>query len=696
VSIVFEDHGETVRIRDETNQRQYRLTIPADSQLSASDSGVFSPYRDDEAGIDFAVEETRTFTADTFGVPELVVGLIRRLDGSLVADIHDAGGKRFPEDAYVVELDPHLKVFIRFEGAFRIIYEEEGFRVLLEDETEIYVGARSVSRTPRRTLTVDESIESVYRVLNQFGDSLVTLSPERSWPTLRDHPPRVKHDPTAETLQERTPETGIELHVPRDREFLYAAAPLAYYLDAHVVPSPNPRVLSEGDEVASFADASAFAFSQDVQEMLKHQFTLDVLTRLEGFYPVDLFERELLTYADVGINWRELYELELSERVVQYQEIPRSVTRRVEPRWRTTATVTDAVENVETLPYLIDELALIQPLREPKTDPEASEMAEAVSSFLRTPAEDSEAGHRFVSPEKGESIESVYAGDGVPVGSSKLLVEGYEADLSREATPSDISIQVVCNDESMRHEVEEDLYGGREEFPFTVDTAFGVSVSELRDILQSDRDFIHYIGHLDGEYFYCPDGRLDPAELDDVGVRAFLLNGCESFGQAEALVRAGASGGIATVSRVADERAAEVGVMVAKLLDEGFSIRGALELAREHQLIGSQYVGVGDSGLSLVQSEGGIPTVTNVRTTSEAGMYSVVIETYPSNAVGMGALYRPFLGRIEKYFISGGETARVRVTERELQEFLEQDYLEPVVFEDEFFWSPDVIERFLS
>jgi len=695
VSIVFEDNVGTLRIWDDSNQRQYRLTIPPECVLSEPSTDVFSTNKDrEEGGIDFAVEETRSFAADTFGVPKLVAGYIRRLDGSMVSDIHDADQRRFPDQSYVLELDAHLKVFVRFDGAFHMIYEEGGIRILLDEETDIYVGARSVSRTPTETVWVDESLDGLYRVVNYLGGSLVTRSPERSWTTLRDHPPRVKVGDAGQRVPDRVPDTGVEIRVPRDREYLYAVAPLAYYLDAHVVPGDEPVLRADGRVVAEFSGASSFAFSQDVQSVLKHQFTLDVLTRVEGFYPLPLFERELLSYRDRDIAWGELYRAALSERVDRYQEIPRAVTREIEPTWRSTATITDAAENVESLPYLIDELALVQPQPEAKVSTDAVEFAETVSSFLRAPdAIDDPGENRFVSPPDVDTLESMYVGNGVPVGSSKVLVEGYEADLSRTRSGSDISIHVVCNNEEMRHEVEEDLYGGREEFPFEVETSFDLSVSELREVWRSDTDFVHYIGHLDGEYFYCRDGRLDPASLNEVGVRAFLLNGCESFEQGEALVLGGASGGIATVSRVADDHAARIGVMLAKLLDEGFSIRGALELARRYQLIGSQYVGVGDSELSLVQSDAGTPAVTNVQATARDKIYSVVMETYPSDVGRMGALYRPFLGRLEKYFISGGDTAPVRVSERELLEFLEQDYLAPVVFDGEFLWSPELLER---
>lgn len=710
MTITFEARNDTLRIQDTATHHQFTLHTPNSLSLTQPASDPFTTHSSSaplsEPHIDFAVEATRTFKTDTIRIPELVQGLIRAPDGSRVAQLGQQHPQLLPADTYVLELNTSLKLFLRFAAGFTVYTDEQERRIVFDTPTTITIGARSIATQPTATFTAPSSFAETRRFLTYVGEGLATHSPERSWPTLRSHPPQLSTE-TDTPIPDRRPGTGITLGVPDDWRYLYAAAPLAYYLDATVERAITPEIRTQAGYQEVLPSESAFAFSQRVQSLLKHHFTLDTITRTVGIYKLELYERERLEQLTDARDWQTWYRASLADRLEAYQTVPRSATRAVEPTWRTTATMTATLEQATTLPYLLDELALIQPPQESTQSASAQRHARDVEAFLRAPENEntrpaggddeharSTGGDetRFRSVAESTSLEHVYVGDGIPVSASKIVEAGYRADIDRESRSSTISIQVVCNDPSMQHEVEDDLYGGREELPFDVSVTYDTSVRELETLLQSDTDFFHYIGHLDGEYFYCRDGRLDPDELSAVGVRGFLLNGCESVEQGIALTEAGASGGIVTVSQVADRGAAAVGMMLARLLDQGFSLRGALTVAREQQLLGGQYVGVGNTSIALVQSKAMTPAVAEIESTP-AGAFTVRMRTYPTDIAQMGTAYMPHLGRLYMRFITGGVTPPVRVSRRELRQFLDRDHFLPVRFGGEFVWSPEVLER---
>jgi hypothetical protein len=686
-----------VRVSDARQHRQFVLESADPVALGHTSIEPFASGDDTaERIIDFAVEESRVFETSGLTIPERVNVHIREPDGSVLAQVNQLDARSFPEGTYVLELNTPVKLFVRFTSGFDIVSGDTESRVLLEEGTTVYLGARSMSDEPTEEFTVDGSLPGLYDLLTYVGGSLVTYSPERSWPTLRGHPPLVELGAES-TVPSRSPDSGVTLRVPRDREFLYTVAPLAYYLDAAVVPDADAALETTAGFRDSLPSDDAMAFSRAVNDRLRHQFTLDALTRGVGFYDIDLFELEQFEREYRSLDWERLYGLSLAERVAAYQDVPRSATEAVQPQWRTAATIEGAPDNVTALPHLISELALVQPLRAVGTEPPDDDVVTEINTFLRAvrgPGDTPKAfeRERYVSPPETGAQEAVWIGHGVPVKASKYLQAGYDADRDRSAVDSDISIRVVCNDHEMRHEVENELYGGRDDLPFEVSTSFDTSVAELRDLLGEETDFFHYIGHLDGEYFYCRDGRLDPETLTDIGVRGFLLNGCESYEQGIDLVEAGATGGIVTLSRVADRNASSIGVMLARLLDQGFSIRGALSIAREQQLVGSQYVGVGNTSIALVQSESETPVVAHIQSAPN-DKYTVAVGTHPTNPYGIGTVYMPYLGRLERFFLSGGVKQPALATREEILDFVQQNTLMAIIFDGDFLWGPDFVER---
>ena len=205
-------------------------------------------------------------------------------------------------------------------------------------------------------------------------------------------------------------------------------------------------------------------------------------------------------------------------------------------------------------------------------------------------------------------IEQAWAGPGYPLTVNKLDVSALRQRIDRRPSGDTIDIHVVCNDEHMEEEnAVRKLYGLRDLLDFDVTAHYDLSREELADLLARPADFIHYIGHVDDSGILCADGSLDAKSISEVGVSAFLLNACQSYEQGRELVAKGSRGGVVTLSPVGNPMATELGRTLARLLNCGFPLRAALSIAQRHSMHSYQYTVLGDGGLSLVQSERGIP-----------------------------------------------------------------------------------------
>jgi hypothetical protein len=477
---------------------------------------------------------------------------------------------------------------------------------------------------------------------------------------------------------------------------VFVAAPLAYYLGAEVVPGPVPRIVT--DRGFEHRLDGPGGFETEVERVLKRTFLLDCVTRTEGIYRVSLHERKAIEDR-VDLDFAALYDSPLAEQLEAYLEVPYDVVADLVPEWKLTTHVSPTPENGELLPFITNDLAVV---RTPTSGPRAGSesQAAATADFLRTDAGDgaftrstaASGGptRQFVRPEADDSLEQAWVGEGTPVGASKVSRDAHLNRLERDPHDGDIGITVVCNDARMavERDIVEEVYGSREDLPFDVDVHYGLTVAELKDVVQSEVDFLHYIGHIDEAGFECADGRLDVQMLRDAGPDSFLLNACQSYDQGRALVDAGSVGGIVTLSDVVNSGAVEMGRTLARLLNRGFPLRSALEIARGESAVGDQYIVVGDGGLSMAQNEHGTPTVLEIE--RGAGVeFELTYHGYPNRRHGMGTMLIPYLNGVDDYFLSSGEIGPFRLSSAELRELLERNEY-AVRLNDQLRWSTDL------
>jgi hypothetical protein len=233
-----------------------------------------------------------------------------------------------------------------------------------------------------------------------------------------------------------------------------------------------------------------------------------------------------------------------------------------------------------------------------------------------------------------------------------------------------------------------EIYGTRDWIEFDISFDEELTTEEMRTLLGSDVDFLHYIGHVDKEGIRCPDGYLDTQELDDVGVSAFLLNACDSYDQGYGLVENGAMAGIATVTDIVNEAATSVGRTVARLLNQGFSLAATVEIIKDYEQIGHHYIVVGDSSTSIVKHESGTPYRASIDELDQ-DRTELTLYGYPRLDATLGTMFRPHLSGHSHHYLNSGRMCSVTLSRTDVSDFLSKQNV-PLVRDDELLWSYDL------
>ncbi|WP_458188661.1 hypothetical protein [Haladaptatus sp. NG-WS-4] len=530
VSFTSRETEPGIEIQDPLERRTCTLYTPETVSLLRADSDSFV----------FPVDEAVTISTEKLTLPTPAGVYVHDETGEMVSDLESIGFEEFPEGTYYLELGTPIKLYVRVDASLVVTSSFDHVAFEFGTETTVTVGGRSSVRRPAGAVTTTEDPVDVMAAVSAFGSALKTTSPERSFPTLRGHPPTIEFGDELQVPDELLPpKTGVRIELPPDYEHIFPATPLAYYLGATLVPGNTPRIVADEFEHPL---RTACGFEGEVERVLKQTFLLDCVTRTEGLYPVELHERTQLE-SRVDLDFAALYHAPLSEQLRAYLDVPYAVVETFVPDWQLTTHVEPTPENVEMLLFLVDDLAVV---RTPRTQ-EVSVSAmrpPAVDEFVRggdstrSIAESPTSPQSLVEPETTDSLEQVWVGEETPVGASKATTTAFQNRLERTPTTGDVDITVVCNDQQMDEErsIADEVYGSREKLPFDVTVHNELTVEELRDVLESETQFLHFIGHIDEHGFECVDEMLDANELDSVGVEAFFLNACQSYDQGMALI----------------------------------------------------------------------------------------------------------------------------------------------------------------
>jgi hypothetical protein len=162
------------------------------------------------------------------------------------------------------------------------------------------------------------------------------------------------------------------------------------------------------------------------------------------------------------------------------------------------------------------------------------------------------------------------------------------------------------------------------------------------------------------------------------------LNACRSYRQGRRLIEKGAISGVVTLDDVINSGAVRIGKTLAKLLNYGFPLRSALNIARERSIVGTQYLVIGDGNADIAQHQGNVPVLVSVDTESDE--YDVTLTTYATSGFGMGTQYRPPIQGVKEVYLCPGTLPTFNVSEQVLEEYLSMVVL-PVQFDGTFGWS---------
>jgi hypothetical protein len=612
---------------------------------------------------------------------------VRDDDWNTVARVSESERIELDPGTYSIEFPSTIKLYLRVEGALAVAIDEDGTRLEFDADAEVLLGARSRHESPAATITTTGEPRDTMRAVSHLGTALKTTSPERSFPSLRGHPPLLElADRLSIPAELERPDTGIRIEVPETLDAVVVVAPLAYYLGAEVVPGPEPRLVVGPER--SYSLYGPAGFEERVARTLKQLFLLDCVTRTEGLYDFDLHERNAVE-TDVSLPFSELYERPVHERTAAYLDVPYESVEAHLPEWNMTTRVAAEPDSVELLPFLVDDLAIVRTPSDPEPAPTASAEAAAIDEFVRdgsfTRSTDGGPSADTAAEPASPADESWVGGDAP--GSVESLHTAFRNRLDREPAEDTIEIIVVCNDSEMDDErtIVEDAYGSREDLPFDVTIHRNLTAAAFRDVLAESADFLHYIGHIDDAGFDCLDGKCDAADLGEMGVDAFFLNACRSYRQGEALIEAGSIGGVVTRYDVVNSGAVDVGSTLARLLNGGFPLREGLKIASDESVIGGQYSVIGDGSLAITQPTGGVPTMFEVDRVDEG--FRLVLRGFPTTHAGMGAILKPYLEGEDTHYLNSGEVQEYLLTVEELLEFVSMENDVPVEFEGELFWS---------
>ena len=187
----------------------------------------FTLYADGHIGVDpvstdavpwcFPVDTAARLDTNEFQVPIRLGAYVRRPDGSMVsAAANDESITIDTPGPYTVEFtSTPIKLFVFAESSVRVTTENHQTTLSFPDVDGVHLAARSLHEQPARTLTVPRDAEGVMRAVSESSAALKTTTCERSFPTLRGHPPLVEFGEEVDIPGgERRPDSGVRLELP--------------------------------------------------------------------------------------------------------------------------------------------------------------------------------------------------------------------------------------------------------------------------------------------------------------------------------------------------------------------------------------------------------------------------------------------------------------------------------------------------
>jgi hypothetical protein len=628
-------------------------------------------------------------TATTLRFPPAFVSVTRLSDGSTFELGSETGPLELPADEYLVFVSGNVISYVSFEGSATVAKPEYDATVVsFPEPTAVTVGFRSRVQSPPGTVTVPRTPDGVATALTCLSAGNRTTTPDRSFPTMRGHPPLVEFGEERNVpTYLRHDEGDVELLLPPDFDYLVPAASLTQYLGAtiRVDSGATPR-LRTPDRTHELGVQPTF--ERRVASLLRRTVLLDCLVRNAGPYGTDLAESSRLERLDLVAD--ALYGASIAERVGAYLDAPFEAVSTALPEWHLSMYVAPEYDHVETLPYLLADLPnLFLPRSGPLEHDER--LSRSLDDFYRGPEEDAVSVDP-VKPRLGAGRIHGWLADGIPIDVFKSVPAAYR---NREKhgwrADEPISIVAILNDSEMDGEHGEAARIYREratELDLDITVHERLTTAELARTFEASHDLVHYIGHCEESGLRCPDGNLSTSSLAESNAQTFFLNACGSFYEGMTLVEKGSVAGGVTFNKVLDADAARVGTGFARLLMHGFCLERALDLARRQIMMGKDYVVVGDGTHVLTQSDSYVPATARLECIDD-DRYRLTYEVF--SAAKFGGHFQPHLANNRQSHLLGNPV-EFTLHPDELRRFLDQADA-PVVYDGDLYWSESLADR---
>ena len=637
-------------------------------------------------------------------LPPVVTELIQ-LDTGKVRQAAPDETERLGREPYLLRVDANVRLFIRCDGPATVQFEateggSERYVLQFREQTPVAVAFESQVDIVEATVTVPKTVEGVATALTTMGSANETTSPDRTWPTLRNEPPRIEfgdRTEVPETVTDDRPDTGIELVVPPDVAYLFTGASLIHYLGAEVRVEPDAEPALRGaGRVEPLGELPTF--QRRTAETLARCFYLDCVARSAGPHGERLTVAD--TFDELELDPERLYDAPLAERLRTYLDTEFDAVRDRFPEWHLSMYVAPTFDHVPTLSHLLQKLPhFFLPESHDLTEDEWVELSSNDTFARDLPDREPDAFRRvtrevsnvdLVQPELGPGQEHGWLADDVPIEVFKTFPEAYENRRKYlDSEGSGLTVAAVLNNVDMRAEHDRAIehYETRaDELNLDITVRENISVAELARTFEAGHDLVHFIGHREREGLECADGYLSTESLSESNARTFFLNACGSYPEGEALIRKGSIAGGVTFESVLDSEAARVGTTFARLMVLGFSVKRGLDYARRQLLMPKDYAVVGDGSHVVAQNDALAPPkrwlfrvdddefrilTENLETWAHGGYARATLMEDPNR--------RYLLGRERVYSVSRSK----------LEEYLNIAQ-SPIVFEQQLWWPDDL------
>ncbi|GAB7093786.1 hypothetical protein JCM30237_09380 [Halolamina litorea] len=356
-----------------------------------------------------------------------------------------------------------------------------------EEPTRVVVGARSFHETPVATMTIRDDPADLMTAVSHLGSSIKEWSAERSWPTLRGHPPGIevgdeRHIPDGLSI----PDTEVTVGVPLDVADVLRVAPLAHYFGAEVVPADRAELRLGSQHVEALG--SGAELEQSVDDLLAHALVLDSLVRIGGYYSLPRYEYEELA-PELPFYPPELYDEPVHRQLLEYLEVSVDTVAPYAPDWPAVGTLHPTIDDAETLPYLLNTLSRVHVTEDATPrDPATLHKPIDISTNLSPPPH--VAAFPPAARERATGHEEQAAGD------ASVLFVGWdrpEPDSFARADWGRFRLEGVPTATYRR----------------------SVTRTELRSLLAEPYAYVHYGNRVSADGFVCSDGVLAFDDLPD-------------------------------------------------------------------------------------------------------------------------------------------------------------------------------------